>query len=229
MQNMHKHSVCLASEVTTLLNLHNTTMARPSHTVLLLLLLAVVDGLAPASLMAQQPARRAHVVAAASKVKASKAKAKGGGGGFGGGGGGFGSTATAAKPAAAASFGGSTLRAAAKAHARLCEAGGLNTNVFVRADESSDWLLVGSVAVGEGGSLLQAAHAQKRLIVGHATKISKRLALKQDAPLSVGLKGPYSIMNVQRPSSMPDELDCGFQGEVSQFLSYESAATKTGS
>ena len=81
----------------------------------------------------------------------------------------------------------------------------------------------------EGGSLLQAAHAQKRLIVGHATKISKRLALKKDAPLSVGLKGPYSIMNVQRPSSMPDELDCGFQGEVSQFLSYESAAATTGS
>ena len=207
---------------------------RRSHAVLLPLLLAarLVDGLAAASLMTLNPARCAPVVAAASKAKASKAKTKAkarGGGGFGGGGGGFGSTAAAAKPATAVSFGGSTLRAAAKAHARLCEAGGLNTNVYVRADESSDWLLVGSVAVGEGGSLLQAAHAQKRLIVGHATKISKRLALKKESPLSVGLKGPYSIMSVQRPAIMPDELDCGFQGEVSQFLSYESAEATSGS
>ena len=74
----------------------------------------------------------------------------------------------------------------------------------MRATAGEEWLKTGSVAVAEGGSLMQAAYAQRRLVIRHATKISKRLALKKDAPLSVGLKGPYSIMNVQRPSSMPD-------------------------
>ena len=47
---------------------------------------------------------------------------------------------------------------------------------YVRATAGEEWLKTGSVAVAEGGSLMQAAYAQRRLVIRHATKISKRCA-----------------------------------------------------
>ena len=96
----------------------------------------------------------------------------------GGGGGGFG-PAGGSKPKVAATGARSEaadLRAAAKAYARLNADSSLATDVYVRATADKEWLKTGSVAVAEGGSLLQAAYSQRRLVIGHATKISKRCA-----------------------------------------------------
>ena len=89
---------------------------------------------------------------------------------------------------------------------------------------------MGSVAVGEGGSLLQAAHSMRPLIVGHALKISKRLATEmavQKAELLLGLAGPFSILAVPR-TEVPADLDAGFGPEVAEFLQYEAANATAG-
>eukprot|EP00967_Tisochrysis_lutea_P143980 scaffold268251_cov37-Tisochrysis_lutea.AAC.5 len=33
----------------------------------------------------------------------------------------------------------------------------------------------------------------------------------------------FQIVTLQRPSEMPDDVDCGFVGEVSEFLDYRPA------
>ena len=104
--------------------------------------------------------------------------------------GGFGKPAAPKKgfgaaPAAAAKNHDGSPKAAARTHQKLCDTGALSTNVYVRPahDTDSDWLLVGAVSVGEGGSLMQAAHGQRRLVLSHSTKMSKRLAIQQvDGP-----------------------------------------------
>ena len=111
----------------------------------------------------------------AAKPRPGSRPARGGGGG-----GGFGASPTGeSKPKVAATGARSEaadLRAAAKAYARLNADSCLATDVYVRAAADEEWLKTGSVAVAEGGSLLQAAYAQRRLVIGHATKISKRCA-----------------------------------------------------
>lgn len=111
----------------------------------------------------------------AAKPRPGSRPARGGGGS-----GGFGaSPAGGSKPKGAATGARSEaaeLRAAAKAYARLNAESALATDVYVRATAGEEWLKTGSVAVGEGGSLMQAAYAQRRLVIRHATKISKRCA-----------------------------------------------------
>ena len=112
----------------------------------------------------------------AAKPRPGSRPARGGGGG-----GGFGASPTGeSKPKVAATGARSEaadLRAAAKAYARLNADSCLATDVYVRSAADEEWLKTGSVAVAEGGSLLQAAYAQRRLVIGHATKISKRCAV----------------------------------------------------
>ena len=36
-------------------------------------------------------------------------------------------------------------------------------------------------------------------------------------------QAPYSIVSLRRPDNMPEELECGFVGDVSEFLDYRPA------
>ena len=99
----------------------------------------------------------------------------------------------------------------AKAYERLTAAGAIPIDVYARVDpalgvvaasfpgsaseppqEGSDWLVVGRVAVAAPGTLQQAAQHQKRLILEHATKISKRLRVQKNS-LVCGLQTPFSV------------------------------------
>ena len=96
-------------------------------------------------------------------------------------------------------------------------------------DTDSEWLLAGAVAVGEGFTLIQAAHRQRQLVFSHATKISTRLAGKlatKQADLELALAAAGSIFPVKKPAETPDDLVCGFRGDAEQFLTFEPA-TKT--
>ena len=122
-------------------------------------------------------------------------------------------------------------KAAAREYDKLCEAGAISTKVYVRpaGDTDSEWLLAGAVAVGEGFTLIQAAHRQRQLVFSHATKISTRLAGKlatKQADLELALAAAGSIFPVKKPAEKPDDLVCGFRGDAEQFLTFEPA-TKT--
>ena len=102
-----------------------------------------------------------------------------------------------------------TSKSMATAYQRLTEReGAISIDVFARVDpqvatafpgsateppeEGNDWLLVGRIAVAQPGTLQQAAQYQKRLILEHAAKISKRLRL-QRRHLVCGLQTPYKV------------------------------------
>ena len=123
-----------------------------------------------------------------------------------------------AKTAAAKNM---TPKRQAKAYTRLMGKGAVSIDVYVRsATDGGDWLLVGRLTVATGmGTLMQGAQYQKRLILQHATAISKRLKLARN-DLEVGLQTPYSIRTLVKPADTPLELDCGFQPEMSRWLQY---------
>ena len=43
--------------------------------------------------------------------------------------------------------------------------------------------------------------------------------------LDVALSAAGSIYPVRKPAKMPDDLECGFRGEVGEFLTYEPASS----
>jgi len=106
------------------------------------------------------------------------------------------------------------------AYKRLVKDGAVSIDVYCRgAAQGGDWLLVGRLAVAAPGTLMQAGAFQKRLILNHAIKISKKLKLARN-DLEVGLQTPFKIAKLVRPADVPDDLDCGFAPELSQWLKY---------
>jgi len=68
-------------------------------------------------------------------------------------------------------------------------------------EHGDDWLHVGRIAVAKPATLQQAAQHQKRLVLEHASAISKRLRL-QSKDLVVGLQTPYSVSHGSPPSRL---------------------------
>ena len=116
----------------------------------------------------------------------------------------------------------SSPKAAAREYDKLCEAGAISTKVYVRpaGDTDSEWLLAGAVAVGEGFTLIQAAHRQRQLVFSHATKISTRLAGKlatKQADLELALAAAGSIFPVKSRQRHPPTSCAGSAATRSNF------------
>jgi len=97
------------------------------------------------------------------------------------------------------------------AHAELVKGGGATTSVWARAAASEEpWLQVGTVSAPDAAMLPVAAHAQKRLILEHAGRLSPRFLMIKALECGYG-DDADKVMPVAK-GIPPEDVTCGLVG-----------------
>lgn len=154
---------------------------------------------------------------------------------------GFGSEAPAPKKAKAAAkpSGKAASKAANKAarsaglsakrqwdhHSDLLKSGCATTSVWARpanSDEGVEWVEVGTISAKEASDLGAAAHAQKRLILEHAGRLSPKLLVLKT--LECGFGDDVGSISLVAKGPPPEGVTCGLLGLPDPGGFYKRAA-----